>query len=150
MPLVYASGPISDQDYYGATHWYDVVEGALNPHIRLVKPMRGKEFLLGRSEVIGHRPYESFYATGAAITGRDRFDTMRSDAILMYLTPATRVSIGCMIEAGWADAFRIPMVLCMQPGNLHEGHAILERLATYRVSLLEDAIEVLNTLFANG
>lgn len=153
MPLVYASGPISDQDYRGSTAWYYVVEEALNPHIRLVMPMRGKEFMKGRPGRIGHRAWDHVFATGAAIAGRDQADTERCDAVLMNLLPATRVSIGCMIEAGWATAGgqrKKPLVLVMQPGNPHEGHAILEQLATYRVPTLEDAVMVLNVMFANG
>ena len=152
--LVYASGPISATDYEGATDWYRELDRQLSDNIRLVRPMRWKGFLKGAG-TIGHGEQLTteqgrLLATGASITGRDRYDTQRCDAVIMNLTPCEgRVSIGCMIEAGWADAARVPIVLCMEPGNIHEGHLILEHLAAFRVTNLEDAAYCLNALFGD-
>lgn len=147
--LVYLSGPISATDYEGATNWYDEAREYLAPEIGLLAPMRGKEYFREHKGPIGHAPFpDKLLATGPAITGRDRFDTQRASAVLMNLIGCKgRVSIGCMIEAGWADAARVPIVLCMEPGNVHEGHAILETLATYRTHTLRDACHALNILF---
>ena len=38
----------------------------------------------------------------------------RCDVVLMYLIGAKKVSIGTMIEAGWADAYRKPVVLVLE------------------------------------
>jgi len=62
------------------------------------------------------------------------------------------VSIGCMIEAGWADAARVPIILKIPDWkpNRCAGRAILETLATYRTTHLEDATHVINSLFSRA
>jgi hypothetical protein len=54
-------------------------------------------------------------------------------------------SIGTMIEAGWADAFRTPLVVVMSESNPHN-HAMLAELAGYIVPTLEQGIEIAKTV----
>jgi hypothetical protein len=63
----------------------------------------------------------------------------------MNLQDAKRISIGTMIEAGWADAARRPIILVMEPGNVHE-HMILETVAGYRVHTLDDALHIVKAI----
>lgn len=65
----------------------------------------------------------------------------------MNLVGAERVSIGTMIEAGWADAFRKPVVLAIEEGNMHH-HAMLEHISGWIVSDLDQAIDVTKALLA--
>jgi len=164
-PLVYLSGPISLTSYEGATEWYGEIREMLLPHIRVLEPMRGKEGLRGTKGPLGHWGSDDHRGRGrhknpgglwpiigtrAGITGRDRWDVMRSDAVLMNLERCEGgVSIGAMIEAGWADAARVPLILNIPAGasNPHEGHAILEALAMYRTTELWDAAAAINALF---
>lgn len=153
---IYLSGPIGQTDFAGASNWYRRVREALSPDIRLFMPMRFAWHLEGSKGEIGshtpetpvldipaeHRRHDEIFGTRAAIAGADRFDCQRADLVLMNLEQATRVSIGCMIEAGWADAARVPIILVAQPGNPHAGHPILEHLATWRVRTLEEACAV--------
>lgn len=165
-PVVYLSGPISIQNYAGAVDWYgEAIKhiGAFGGKIGYAMPMRGKGGLrtVQGDAVIGTRASDDpsgpgvfsddeiarVLGTRAAIAGRDRYDVQRSSCVLMNLLGCRgKVSIGCMIEAGWADAARVPIVLVAEPGNVHEGHAILEGIATYRVANLKMGCIAVRTL----
>lgn len=70
------------------------------------------------------------------ITDRDRRHVATSDAVLMYLKGATRVSVGTMIEAGWADILGVPIFLVLDPGDLHDHHMLKEVVKSTHRSLL--------------
>jgi hypothetical protein len=52
-----------------------------------------------------------------------------------------------MIELGWADANRVPIVLVMEKGNLHS-HCIVEAVSGYIVDDLFKATEMVKFLLA--
>lgn len=147
--LVYLSGPITGLTYENATDWRGYVRQELafkiGSVIQTLSPMRGKEYLKGAG-IIGIKTHEKFSEAinaGQAIVTRDRWDTMRSDFILMNLLGATEVSKGTMVELGWADAARIPVVLCMEKtGNIHE-HCFVRELCGYHVTSLDEGIDQL-------
>jgi hypothetical protein len=155
---VYLAGPITGLTYNGATDWRKEVERDLFPDIDALSPMRGKEYLKSlaviadakKQGVIGGTS-EDLYKMGnvmsspQGITGRDRNDVRTSQAVLMNLLGATTVSIGTMIEAGWADAFRVPLIVVRTPGDLHS-HGMLDALALYTVTDLEEAIHLTRML----
>lgn len=151
---VYLAGPISGLDYDGCNDWREYVSKYLNvpggvngTTIEVMSPMRGKAFLKGTGPISATlNPTNHPMRTDAAITTRDRNDIMTSDVIIMNLLDAKIVSIGTMIEAGWADAFRKPVVLVMEDNdNIHE-HTILRRIAGYRVNNLDAAIEIVKLI----
>ena len=72
---------------------------------------------------------------------------MRCDMVLMNLLGATKVSIGSMIELGWADAFRKPVVLVIEEGNCHM-HAIVQEIAGFIVPTLDQGIEVVKSILS--
>lgn len=165
-PLIYLSGPIAACTFSQATDWYSKARRLLHHNLRLLRPMRGKESLsqLCEEVAIGHHASDdprapwhmvddealSVIATRQAIASRDRWDVQRCDAVLMNLTHhQSRVSIGCMIEAGWADAYRKPLVLVSPADGPHAGHSILTGIATHCVHSLEAACEIINGLFAD-
>jgi nucleoside 2-deoxyribosyltransferase len=142
---VYLAGPITGLNYGSATSWRETAEAVLTRRgVKALSPMRFKSFLAGE-QVLGDR-YSAFaISTAEAITARDRFDVQRCDVVLMNLLGAEKVSIGTMIEAGWADAFRKPIVLVAEADNIHR-HGILETVAGFHVTTLEDGIEVVAAL----
>lgn len=148
---VYLSGPISGLDYKGCTDWRDAARRSLAfADIDGVSPMRGKEFLrdCGKIEDKTQEVLEHAMSQDAAIVTRDRWDTARCDFMLCNLLGATRVSIGTMVELGWADAARVPVVLVMEPsGNPHE-HAFVRQLCGYRVETLDEALDLLAAALA--
>lgn len=78
--------------------------------------------------------------TAKGLTACDRMDIRRSEAVLVNFLGAKQVSVGTVIELGWADAWRIPIFLVMEPtGNPHE-HAMVREIASFHFTTLEDAL----------
>ena len=124
---VYLAGPISGLDYNGATEWRNYAKQYLkdNGNIEGYSPMRGKEFLKHITEfkVTGYD--ENPISNNRAIMTRDRFD-----------------AIGTVMEIAWADLSRIPIVMVMEKGNIHEHGMILEAIG-YRVDTLDEALDII-------
>lgn len=146
--LIYLCGPITELSYGGATDWRKAIEKLLIPGIEVLSPLRGKDFLAKEAKVADCYA-EMPMATQRAITTRDRFDTMRADMIIANLLGAERVSIGSMIELGWADAQRIPIIGIMEPTNLHD-HSMVREILNWRVGSIEDAAGIANLVFQTG
>jgi nucleoside 2-deoxyribosyltransferase len=143
-PTVYLAGPIGGLSYSEAVDWRAAVKSDLNPEISVFNPMRWKSYL--RTETcIGDSYLEHPLSTRKGITTRDRFDVMRCDAVLVNFIGAEKVSIGTCIELGWADAWRKPVVIAMEPENIHV-HAMVNEIAGYVVPTLEEAVRLLKAI----
>jgi len=152
---VYLSGPITgcDFDAWMCNGWRvkatKLLEGQIEHNkynrtgIRCYSPLRGKAYLKNVGEVKGE--YEGPLTNKHAITMRDRHDCLTCDAMLVYLKGFDRVSIGTMIELGWADAVRKPIVLVMEPGNPHE-HVIAGSIPVACVEKLEEGCDVIRRI----
>lgn len=141
---VYLAGPITGLTFDGCTDWREHAARALAPDIDAFSPMRQKHFLADRGKLEG--AYDTHpLSTAKGITTRDRFDCTGCDVILMNLLGATRVSIGTMIEVGYAAIARRPIVLVMEPGNIHE-HPMLAEEAGYRVQTLDEGISIVRSI----
>jgi nucleoside 2-deoxyribosyltransferase len=140
-PRVYLAGPITALEYQGASSWRDYATKALAPGIVAVSPLRG--IPRGASVDFDTGPH-----TGAhEATIRDEWDVRTCDAVLMNLKDAERVSIGSMIEAGLARAFRTPLIVV---GGERHDHPMLKEVAGWWLPDLDDAIDTLRVLFARG
>lgn len=143
MKSIYLCGPMSGCTYKECSDWRKYVARHLAPDIVPVSPMRGKKYLENEKE-IRHAYEETIMGSARAITTRDRFDVMNCDMMLANFLNAPKVSIGSMIEFGWADVMRKPVILVMEPkGNYHE-HPIVEQIAGFRVDTLDEAITLAN------
>lgn len=141
--LVYLCGPITGCTYEGAVDWRDEVTEKLWPGITGLSPMRHKEYLLNDVDIADSYD-EHIMSTTKAITVRDRFDTMRCDMLIANLLGAERVSIGSMLELGWADSKRIPSVVVMKEDNIHF-HGMVREIAGWVVPTLEEAVKITNS-----
>lgn len=143
--LVYLSGPITGLTYEGCTDWREYASNALaDLGIEALSPMRGKEFLKGKGLILdgSSAVISNFMSQDKAIVTRDRWDTTRSDMVLMNLIGATAVSIGTVGELFWADAARVPVVLCIEPkNNIHE-HPFVRELSGYRCDSLDAGLDL--------
>jgi len=54
-----------------------------------------------------------------------------------------------MIEVGWADAHRVPLVVVREPTNLHV-HAMLDEAAGWTVETLDEGLDIIKLLFWKG
>lgn len=151
---VYLAGPITGLGFDAAHDWrQDVVEELAEVGIEAFSPMRYKEALKGLPSISGTtEEYEHLgpFARQKGILTRDRYDCTHADVILMNLLGATRVSIGTCVELGWADAFRVPIVLVMEPDtpekrNVHE-HCFIRELSGFRVGSLAEAVAVVKAV----
>jgi nucleoside 2-deoxyribosyltransferase len=152
---VYLSGPITgcNFDDWLCNGWREqatrILESTPTPFglretgIVCYSPLRGKAYLKNVGEVAGE--YEGPLTNRHAITMRDRHDCLTCDAMLVYLKGFDRVSIGTMIELGWADAVRKPIVLVMEPGNVHE-HVIAGSIPVACVETLEEGCDVIRRI----
>ena len=147
MPRIYLAGPITGCTYGETVDWRQQIIKAL-PEIQCFSPMRYKSYL--ESEGVLGKSYEQIPMSSAkGITNRDRFDVMNCHAVFMNLVGATKISAGTMIEVGWADAFRKPIILISEPGNIHD-HPMVNEIAAYRVNTLEEGVHLTRALLTTG
>jgi nucleoside 2-deoxyribosyltransferase len=146
VPKVYLAGAISGLTYGEGQSWREYTTSALAIHgINGYSPLRAKDYLSSVGKI------EQSYANhplscDRGIMTRDRYDVSSCDAVLFYLLGAERVSIGTMIEFGWADAWRKPTVVVMEEtGNIHE-HPMVREATGFRVTNLEDGIAILDKI----
>jgi nucleoside 2-deoxyribosyltransferase len=152
MKSVYLAGPITGHNFKGCTDWRAYAAASLaDVGIKGVSPMRGKDYLASLPVISGHGQeyaHMGVLSTSRAVMTRDRFDCTRCDAVLVNLLGAERVSIGTMIELGWADGVRRPIICAIeQSGNVHE-HMMVSEAIGFRVPTLEEALHVCKVLFA--
>lgn len=153
MKAVYLSGPITGLTFAGATDWRQyAIEELARSAIEGVSPMRAKDYLAKlNGPISGHgRDYIDMgvLSTPQAVCARDRFDTMRVDVMLVNLLGADRVSIGTMVEFGWADAARVPIIGVIEPsGNVHD-HMFVTQLIGFRVETLEAGLSIAKAILS--
>ncbi len=146
---VYLSGPIAGLTYDQSEDWRTRAKALLDSDtIKTLSPLRAKEALRSVGAITGtgqEYAHLTPLATARGIMTRDRFDTMRSTVVLVNLFGAKKVSIGTVMEIAWADAARIPIVLVMEPGNIHE-HVMISEAIGYRTTSLEEACEIVERI----
>lgn len=143
--LVYLAGPIEGCSYEGATSWRNYVQNQFNDRlkidkIRCLSPMRhSNEFLVGLTNAM--QSNLEVLKAQRNITMRDRYDCTRADLVFFYFLCAPRVSIGSSIEAGWADACKVPSLMVIEDaGNPHD-HVILREIIPARYPDIDEAID---------
>lgn len=143
--VVFLSGPITGLSYDGATGWREyAVEKLGDVGITALSPLRRREFLKDVKSIADH--YDDYVlSTKRGITAADRFDLKRADLVIMNVLGAKRVSIGTMIEAGWADAWGKPIILIMEKDNIHK-HCMLDDIASFQVETLLEALTITEVL----
>jgi len=111
-----------------------------------ISPMRFKDYLAKKTRLedatIRDAYGEHILSTQRAIVTRDRFDVHRADALLFNLLGAENVSIGTMIEMGWADDDRKVTVTAMESDSVHD-HAFVRELSGFILPTLDEALDVL-------
>jgi nucleoside 2-deoxyribosyltransferase len=146
FPKVYLAGPIAGLTYDGATDWRETVEKYLSNYmIAAVSPMRSKEYLKTAGIIHAYGYSDLILSSDKSIVTRDRFDVENCDVMLVNLLGAEKVSIGTMVEMGWADFNRKPMVVVMENGNIHV-HAFVTELAGYVVDNLDSALFIIKAI----
>lgn len=140
--LVYLAGPITGCSYGGCTDWRNDSINRLALHgITGLNPMRAKEYLKAEKAITGSYEDKVMSCARGIIT-RDRFDTFRSDVLIVNFLGAKKVSIGTVMEVAWADSNRTPIIVVMEKeGNPHD-HPMVNEATGFRVETLDEAISV--------
>jgi len=148
MSLVYLAGPITGLTYQGCTDWRQKAMDYLAEYgIQGLSPLRAKDYLLNETSIADTYD-DTILSSQRGIFARDKFDCERSDVIFVNLLGAQRVSIGTVMEIGWATGKNKPIVLLMEKtGNLHD-HAMLREACPWRTDNLDEALWVITTLIA--
>lgn len=138
---VYLAGPISGLNYKECINWRVYAKLELAKYgIIGISPMRFKEHLNDGRIISGS--HNTILECGRGITIRARIDVKYCSLILVNLLGAKEVSKGTMIEYGWADAFRKPIITVIEKeGNVHD-HPIVRELTGFRVESLKEGLEV--------
>ena len=151
MKSMYLCGPITGLSSEEARHgWRAEVARELMGVVECLSPMRHYDHLQAVVELSQFGNPQNVLTSPRGLTTRDRFDTMRSDLLFCNLLYAKRVSVGSMLELGWADAARIPILVVMEEsGNLHD-HAMVNELTGFRCSTLAEGVEVAKAILTPG
>lgn len=151
MKRVYLCGPIAGLTATDAKlGWRQIIASMLSPDIHAVSPMRAEPDTAS-GEKLSYRPeaYASHpMLTADAITARDRFDVMRCDMVVANLTGG-KISMGSMIELGWADAYRKPVVAILTPEDVH-WHVMVQSIAAVIAPDLKTAATTVNKWLSEG
>lgn len=144
---LYMAGPVKGLAYAAATDWRRwLVSMLADYNVECLDPLRGKDELKGETS-IDRIEYDTPMSSPKGIYVRDRFDTLRCDLLLVNLLHAEKPSLGSVMEIAWAAALHTPIILVMEPGNIHEHTMILEACG-FRAQCLAEAaaiaISVLN------
>jgi len=140
---VYLAGQITGLTYDQANEWRTGFTQRLNSvGIEALSPLRAKEFLRDYGVLNGNYYRASPLSSAKGIVTRDRNDVSNCDIVLMNLKDMDRVSIGCMVEVGWADAQRKPIVMVLDEQSPYE-HEFINEISGFIVHDLDEAFEVI-------
>ncbi len=142
---VYLAGPVTGLNYKNVVEWREYIKNKLaEDGITGVSPFRYYEHLNNGRILL--EPEDNIISCQKGLTIRDRWDIMNCDVVLANLLGAKQVSIGTMIEYGWADAFRKPIISVIEKeGNVHD-HCIVRELTGFRIETLEEGLHVVRAL----
>ncbi len=146
--LVYLAGPITGLSFAESIEWRQYVIENLDSNIHGLSPLRNKEYLADCTNLGDEYP-EWPLSTQRGIYARDKFDCARADVILVNLLGSKTVSIGTVMEIAWAAQNNTPVVLMMEPDNIHD-HSMLREACPFIVDDLDAAVVLVNAIVGNN
>ena len=150
---VYLAGPITGLTYGDARHgWRKEFALMLPPHIIPLSPMRGKDALMGETDIQGDPDMYSSNALCSAfgVVTRDRNDVKNCDVMVACFLGVDHASLGTAVEFGWADIYRKPVIMVIEDKDNIHLHAFLTEIAGYRINNLEEAAQIVRCLLTPG
>jgi len=146
MNYIYLAGPITGITFDESIGWREQVSVKLNsPNVKCFSPLRGKDYLKSQGK-LHSGTYDGTMTGAKGIMGRDFFDCTRSTVVIFNLEKTEKVSIGTVMELAWCYQKQIPTIVIMEEkGNLHD-HVMVREAITYRVTTLDEAVDVAKIL----
>jgi hypothetical protein len=137
--LLLLAGPLTGVSYRDALDWRKYVESRLPDDVAAFSALRGKRHITNERVLKDAYPEQMLSTPQGTIT-RDRYDVFRCDALFVNFLNSKKVSIGTIMEMAWADARRLPIIVVMEAGNIHD-HAFVRQVAGFITNNLDEAIE---------
>ena len=157
---IYLSGQITGATYEEARYgWRSDVTRAVDHmfggRVKCLSPMRCKAHLANVQDAQSLSPFGDAthpLSTPDAIVARDRMDTKRASLVFLNYLGMKKISFGCAVELGWADAFGVPVLVCIEPEGNPNDHAMLVGggMTGWRCTSLEQGLEVVKGIFSEG
>jgi len=146
---IYTAHPISGDSFENVVEYYEgLKEILIQIGFDVLCPMTGKSYLRTEIKFKEHGYENRPVSTNHAIVERDRWMVGQSDIVLIDLTGAERVSIGCMFELAWAMNMNKHTIVVMEKENIHR-HAFVIDSADIIFESLVDALNYFEELY-NG
>lgn len=144
---VYLAGPITGLTLEDGQQWREhAIKIFAGYGVEARSPLRGKGYLKSEG-ILGSDDYGHIHplSSDKGIVTRDRNDTITAALVFANLLGAERVSAGTCIELGWADMARVPSIVVMEPGNLHDAHMV-RGVAGFVMETLDAAYDLALTI----
>ena len=140
---VYLAGPMTGLAWGDISGWRETATRLLlNEGIATRSPLRAKPHL--RQSL--PPDMEARWISWPAVLGRDFNDVSNAAAVLMNLSQATpTISLGTMVELGWAYALRVPVVL-ITGNNPQYKHPFTRAVPLEIVTTVEAGVEAIAEL----
>jgi nucleoside 2-deoxyribosyltransferase len=135
-PIVYLAGPVLGQTAVQAMMWREHCADIFDDcGIRAISPVRAERPVNSLRFTAGDDKWRGVAALGAKCW----FDVKRADAVLAYLPDSDDLSIGTVIEIGWAKALEKPVVLVTNDEVL-KAHPILRWCCVWIEPSIDDGV----------
>ena len=148
--LVYLAGPMAGISFRRANAWRKGAAFDLAmKDIETLSPLRFKQNLYYVNTLTKlMNDNDNKLLTNAGVFTRDFNDVKRADALLVNFLDAEVASIGTAAEIAWAWQMQKPIVVVMDPGNVHQ-HAFIVEMASLIVDNLPDGIKLITEILNN-
>ena len=106
---IYLAGPITGKSAQSAVQWRELIGNALEgacENFVSISPLRCES-----PNEDGMYPVEYEWAFAHEVTEKNKLDVQRCDAVLAYLPDGNPLSIGTILEIGWARGMGKPVIL---------------------------------------
>lgn len=140
--ICYLGGPMTGHTWDACDDWRKTISKRLRDlDIECLSPLRGKDYL--KNETSLKLSYETHpLSSPIGIVLRDKSDILTADfCIFNFLNCGDRVSIGSVWEISLAQYLHKPIILIMEPDNVHN-HPMITQLAYPIVHTLEDGLDL--------
>lgn len=146
---IYLAGPIAGCDKGEANDWRNDIKSRLIDGIVGISPLRcepkiKEKYKLSYAE-------DTRFGTPAAISGKNKLDTISCDLLLAYLPREInkrRPSYGTVWELGWASEMGKPIILVTDDPYVAKHPLFTENIA-WIVDNFDDALDIIHGLFGD-
>ena len=142
---VYLAGSLTGSKTTTALEWRQYAFTELTKFgIKVYSPTRNKSFDPTKPiDIDSEKALGGPENTTRAINMRDYLDTIKAEALLVFLDTTTPMpSMGTIAEMAWAWDRRIPIICCVPENSVYMRHPMISEFITYRVDTIEEGVKI--------